>query len=303
MKNIFITGATSFIGIYLIEELNKKGYNVTALIRKNSTKKNLLLKYPNIDIVEIDLEDIEKLPHIINKKCDVFYHLAWNGTRGAARDDENLQKSNYEYSINTLKIAKEMGVKVFISAGSQAEYGLYKDVVTENTEEKPVTEYGKYKLYFCNYAKDYCDKNDIKFIEPRFFSLYGCGDYEKTLVISCIDKMLNNEDVDLTQSIQLWNFLNIKDAVKALICLQESGKTGIYNFGSEDTRPLKDFIYEIYNLTNSHSKLNFGSIPYSSSGIINVNPSITKLKNETDWIPTITFKEGIEEIIEKRKQK
>ena len=300
MKNVFITGATSFIGINLIDELLNKNYDVTAIIRKNSINKKLLNEFKNIEIIELDLEEMNQLSNITNKKCDVFYHLAWNGTRGESRNNKELQENNYIYSINVLHEAKKLGCEVFISAGSQAEYGLHKELVTEQTKEEPVTEYGKYKLKFCNYSKEFCIKNNIRFIEPRFFSLYGIGDYEKTLVISTIDNMLKGNDINLTECTQLWNFLNIKDAVNALIKLQESNCFGVYNFGSEDTRTLKEFIYEIYKLTNSTSKINFGIIPYGKEGVVNVNPSIEKLQKDVNWSSEVTFEEGIKEIIEKR---
>lgn len=302
MKNVFITGATSFIGVNLINKLLSEDYNVFAIIRQNSSKKNQLPKSKNLSIIELDMENIVNLPNLTDKKCDVFYHLAWNGTRGFTRDDKELQESNYNYSVNVLKTAINMGTSVFISAGSQAEYGLHENQVLETTEEVPVTEYGKAKLEFCNFAKDYCLKNNVRFIEPRFFSLYGYGDFENTLIISIISKMLKNEDVDLTECIQLWNFLHIDDAVNALIKLQESNVSGVFNFGSDDTRILKDFIFEIYKLTNSKSKLNFGVIPYANGNIINVNPSIKKLRKSINWEPVVSFQKGVQSIIERSVQ-
>jgi nucleoside-diphosphate-sugar epimerase len=302
MKNVFITGATSFIGINLIEELYGK-YNITAIIRNNSKKKALLSKYKDIEIIELDMQDLNKLSKLTNKKCDVFYHLAWDGTRGASREDEELQKSNYKNSVKVLKVAKELGVETFVTAGSQAEYGLHNELVTEDTKEKPVTQYGIYKLKLCNYAKDYCKKNNIVFIEPRFFSLYGAGDFENTLVISAIDKMLNNEEINLTACTQIWNYLHIKDAVKALVLLQNTKKSGIYNMGSDDTRLLKEFIEEMYTITKSKSKLNIGAVPYPSSGPVNVNPSSEKLKKTIKWHAKVKFSEGIKEIIKERSKK
>jgi len=300
MKNIFITGATSFIGVNLIKELIKSKNNIIAIIRNNSKHKDLLSEFNNIKIVELDMEEIERLPELINIDCDVFYHLAWNGTRGALRDDKSIQTDNYNNSINALNTAQKMGCKIFFSAGSQAEYGVNSGLISEDVKEAPVTEYGINKLKFCNYAKEYCKNHNITFIEPRFFSLYGIGDYENSLINSCINKMLNNEDIDLTKCIQTWNYLNVKDAVKALVLLQNNNKSGVYNVASSDTRILKDFIDDIYSVTKSKSKLNYGAIPYPSTGIVTINPSIDKIKSETNWKTEVTFIDGIKEIIETR---
>ncbi len=297
MKNVFITGATSFIGVNLIDKLVTRNYNIIAIIRPNSKNKYKLDKY-NIKIIELNNNDIVKLPELINEKCDIFFHLSWDGTRGSTRDNVKLQEQNYLNSIKALETAKKMGCEIFVSSGSQAEYGLHEDIVSEDTKCIPTTEYGKNKYEFFKYAKKYCKDNNIRFKEPRYFSLYGVGDTDKTLIISTIKKMLNNEDIDLTKCIQLWNFMYISDACDALVKLVElECSDGAYNFGTSDTRVLKDFIKEMYILTKSKSRLNFGKVPYHDNQIINVNPSIKKLENELNWKEKVSFSEGIQKII------
>ena len=111
--------------------------------------------------------------------------------------------------------------------------------------------------------------------------------------------MINNEDVNLSKCTQLWNFLNVKDAVKALIKLIDA-PSGVYNLGSNDTRVLKDYIYEIKNITNSKSKLLFDTVG-NEVKVVDVNPDISKIKNTIDWKPNYTFERGIKEIIEVNK--
>lgn len=38
---------------------------------------------------------------------DVFYHLAWAGTTGTARDDADLQLKNIEYTLDAVELAKK----------------------------------------------------------------------------------------------------------------------------------------------------------------------------------------------------
>ncbi|MEG2379686.1 MAG: NAD(P)-dependent oxidoreductase [Bacilli bacterium] len=298
MKEIFITGANSFIGMYLIEELLKKNYNITAIVRRNTNNKKIY-NIKNIKIIELNLDEIKNLKNV---KIDAFFHLSWDGTRGETRNDIKLQESNVENSIDILNKAKELGCKVFFTAGSQAEYGIYTNCVTELDSCNPNTEYGKAKLKFYQYALDFCIQNKIRLIEPRFFSLYGKGDYEKTLIISIIDKMLKDEPVDLTECIQTWNFLNIKDAAIKLVLLLENEKAkGIYNFGSKDTRILKEFVEEIKKIINSKSTLNYGKVSYGKAGIINVNPNIKKLQKDTENFEELSFEEGILQIVKEKK--
>lgn len=300
MKCILITGATSFIGLNLLNYL-LNDYKIIAVVRPNSQKLENLPVNVNLSVAELNLEEYDKLPLIITENIYGFIHLAWNGTRGADRENIEMQKLNYKFSISALHSAVKLNANIFMSAGSQAEYGLQNNIITEDTVPKPVTAYGKSKLKFYKYSMEFCKNNNIKFVEPRFFSLYGAGDYKGTLIMSMLDKMLKNEPCDLTDCMQKWNFLNIKDAVAGMKILLECEQVnaGAYNFASKDTRELKSFLLEMQDITNSKSKLNFGAIPHNDSGKYGINPDITKLLN-TGWQPKISFEDGIMEIIKSK---
>ena len=292
VEKVVISGSTSFIGQHLIEKLNELDYKIYAIIRKNSSKKNILLKFNNVNIIELDMEEIDQLPKLINEKCDTFYHFAWNGTRGTDRNDKEKQEQNVILSMRVLESAAKIGCKTFFTSGSQAEYGAQEKKVNENVQCNPNTAYGKAKLEFYKKAKSYCEKNSIRLIEPRFFSIYGPGDFSQTLVMSSLKKMKNNEDVELSSCKQLWNFLYIKDAVNALVLLNENkAASGIFNMASNDTKPLKEFVLEMKDILNSQSQLLFSDqIP------IGINPDNTRLKETINWHEKYSFEQGIKEI-------
>jgi nucleoside-diphosphate-sugar epimerase len=297
MKKVVVTGATSFIGRHLIKRLLQSNYYIYAIVRPNSKNLSKIEANKNLEIIELDLENSDLISSKVGTKCDIFFHLAWDGTRGSTRDDYNLQRKNYTDSMKTINSANELGCSIYIDAGSQAEYGLYNEVITENTPCLPVTEYGKWKYKFFRDASALCEKNGIAFKEPRFFSLYGPDDYEDTMVISMIKKMIKSEDCDLTAGIQKWNFLHIDDAVEGIVRLCEKKcSNGPYNFGSNDTRQLREFVEAIYKIIDSTSKLNFGKISYPATGMVSIQPDNSKLKNETGWSSTIKFEDGINDI-------
>lgn len=303
MKKIIITGASSFIGYRLCRTLAQKDYEVYAVIRKGNAKKEALLEDKNINIVYSSMENYEKLDELIHEPCDVGITLAWNGTRGADRNNEKMQKENFLFSLDCVEAFSRLGCKKILTAGSQAEYGPWfeKRKITENDECNPNTEYGKYKLAFYKKALEVCTEKKITLIEPRFFSLYGDDDNEKTMIISMVRNMLQNEPCELTECKQLWDFLYVDDAVNALCNLIESKNAkGVYNFGSGISKPLKEYVIEMAKLTHTNSKLNFGAVPYPKTGIVNTNPSIKKLKKEIKWKPNITFDKGIEKVIAKQ---
>ena len=298
MKKIIITGATSFIGLNMIKRFLDDGYFVYAVVRPDPSKYKQLPKSSHLKIIELEMQDYAQLDKKINDSCDVYFSLAWNGTRGAQRDDRDLQESNYKYSIKALEAASRLGCRLIFSAGSQAEYGLCTDYVSEFDLSNPVTWYGKYKLKYYEDAFSFCEHRSIDFKEPRFFSLYGANDFNGTMILDILRKMLNDEPCDLTECIQMWDFLHIDDAIDGLKLLMEKPcENGIYNFGSGICRPLRDFIEFMYDLSGSKSKLNFGVIPYPSTGMVNVMPDIKKLRKEVGFIPKVDFSDGIKQII------
>jgi len=227
---------------------------------------------------------------------DCFIDLSWTGSRGEARLDHELQKFDYECTMAAMRSMADAGYKILVSAGSQAEYGLCSGVITEGTPCNPNTEYGKFKLNIYEETKELCERRGIRFIEPRYFSLYGPGDYDKSLIMSCIKKMLKNVDVDLNECTQIWDYMYIDDAVKALLKLCESDKTkGVFNFATGNHRMVREFVLDIKTALNSESKVTFGS-PMNdfNSLIINIRPSIEKLKSSADsWTATTSFIDGI----------
>ena len=295
---IVISGATSMIGAALTNKLLENNHEIIAVVRPNSKKTVGLNKSPKLSIVECNMEDYATLGGLIAGKVDVAISTAWNGTRGTDRNNEELQIENYKNSISFLEAMISKGCTKFLTAGSQAEYGLWtkSEKLTEEEIPRPNTQYGVYKLKFYEYAKEYCRSRECKLIEPRFFSLYGPKDYEGTLVISTLNKMLENKPCELTECIQLWDFLYIDDAINGLVkLLEDDVPEGIYNFGSGYSAPLKEFVDQMKKITNSDSELRYGAIPYPATGIVNVNPEVKKLM-KCGWIPKIKFEEGIKRI-------
>lgn len=290
---IVITGANSFIGRSLSELSVANGWETWMVMRPEHEKETLL----GATFLPLSFEDY---PHLgdLTGSCDCFVHLAWNGTRGAARMDAALQRVNAEVSLETVKSVLGAGCRRIITAGSQAEYGAYIGKINETMECRPNTEYGKAKLNFYLRADALCQSVGAECREPRFFSLYGPNDYSGTMVMSILRNMLENRACKLTQCIQKWDFLFVKDAAEALwqLCVQAC-PNGIYNFGSGDSRRLKDYVLEMAELTGTSSELCFGTVPYPKTGVVSLWPDVSKLMRELNWKPQTTFAAGIRALL------
>lgn len=300
MSKIIITAANSFIGRKLCKQLEMRGHHICAVVRSSFKNDLMFEKMKNLQIIKCDMEQYDDLKTILYGDFDVGIMLAWNGTRGTERNELQKQNDNYNFSVDCIHSFLDLGCNMVMTAGSQAEYGARsgKDKVLETDICEPNTEYGKAKLKLYNTAKEICN-NKARLIEPRFFSLYGPDDFEGTMIISMIRNMLQNKSCDLTQCIQLWDFLYIDDAIDALVKLIESSTSeGIYNLGSGISKPLKEYVEIMYKLTNSKSVLNYGAVAYPPTGMVHTNPSVQRLMRELEWSPKISFEEGIRRVIE-----
>lgn len=299
MKYI-ITGGNSFLGTALCKLLVSNNHEVVVACRKTSNVDNVP-QSPSVEIIRYEgLDDMKSLLFIGH--ADVFVHLAWNGTGHDGRDNHEIQEQNINNSLDAIDLAHQLGCCLFVEAGSQAEYGIVAGKMLETTECCPQNEYGKAKLKFGDLASEKCQNLGMKFIHLRILSVFGETDHLWTLVMSCVRKMLNNEDVQLSSCEQLWNFISVLDAVKQIYLLCQHAindshfKSEIYLIGSNDTRVLRSFVDEMYHLTKSKSKLLFGL--YNNSGVVSLNPNMSKTENATGgFVSDFTFGQIVTNII------
>lgn len=299
-----VTGATGFIGLEVVNYLFKKGYQVYCVCRPNSPKVALLPKGININIVYANLPDYSTLYQKIGS-ADVMINLAWDGITREGRNISEIQCDNISYTLHAMDSANMMGCRIFVETGSQAEYGIVNEVITEDTPCNPFSDYGKAKLALKKAASKHAEEIGIKYLHLRIFSVYGENDHPWAMISSCTSKMLNNEDVELSACQQHWNFLYVKDCAKQITLLSEwaygnmEKSHEVFNLASEDTRLLKSYIEEMYALTGSASKLLYGKVV--PTNLVSLNPNITKLKNTIGFVADYSFAQGYQSVINKHK--
>lgn len=77
MKKAIVTGATGFIGKFLVRELVNQNVEVIAVVRQGTKNLNTINTLP-VKIVECNIADYHMLPDIIaDRDIDVVFHIAW----------------------------------------------------------------------------------------------------------------------------------------------------------------------------------------------------------------------------------
>lgn len=329
---ILISGVSSFLGIYTAKELLSQGHQVYGIVRKESKNREKLESLRGLQLISVDMkafssyaeegelalaEGIRKqedsfsreaafsrngfaLASLVPNDLDAIIHFAWDGVGSKGRENPEIQEQNLLMSKGFYQWGLQTGVKYFLFAGSQAEYG-------RGTREhpEPVSAYGKAKLSFSRYGlsggravedsafpkqcfRSFEDKeeteqekaketeqkaeqkaeqeNPMKFLDLRIFSVYGVGDHETTLVHTLVQAVLADRSMDLSPCSQMWNFMEARDLARAIAFLLEGGfGSGTYDLCSQNSRPLKDYVLEIEELGKAFLEKKEGKKAWSTS--------------------------------------
>ena len=303
--NVVVTGATSFLGRAVVKRLLKQGSRVYTVVRPGSDNLRYLpLEQDGLNIIERELGELDTLNQVIHQPCQAFYHFGWDGSGSENRMKREVQQKNVMDSLKALEGARRLGCSRFLFSGSQAEYGIHKGSLSEETDCSPVSEYGKAKLDFLRLATEKTNQwqkegiSSMEYIHTRIFSVYGPGDHPWSLVESCLRAFGRGDYISLGECSQMWNFLYLEDCVRALMLLMEQEKesvSGIYNVAApeRETKPLREYIRQMYETMGFHGSYSYGRRRPNAEGLANLIPDISKLEKNTGFSPLVSFSEGV----------
>lgn len=344
--NVLITGATSFLGAETARAFLAAGCEVWAPVRPSSKRLGFLPVHERLHRVDIDMNEIRRLPETGIPSPEVCVHFAWSGEGVRGRMNPEIQVQNVRNTLALIRVMGETGCRRFLFAGSQAEYGVTLErvearkmspaaeaapevpgityMVSEETPCHPISEYGKGKLRILKEGAELAERFGMEYFHMRIFSVYGEGDHETSLISSCIRAAKEGQTAEFGPCRQQWNFLHVKDCAAAILALAEhalgeqalaehalaaavpapgekvSGSC-VFNIGSSDTRPLKDFVQEVFDIAPScgydGAVFHLTDRAVGPEGTPYLAPDISKIRRETGWSPRISFREGIREML------
>ncbi len=299
MKKAIVTGATGFIGKFLVRELVKQNIEVIAVVRKNSENIGNLMDM-DIRIIECNLAEFDNLPMLIkDRNVDVVFHIAWQGVSDSDARNQVIQLQNLKSTLDLIDVCHEIGVKTFVGCGSMHEA----EALVEMSEDKVISNMGfmyksaKTSAHWMGKAK--CGQYGIHFFWP-LINTYGEEEKSARLVNTIIRKIFNNESPALSAGNQVYDFVHVIDVARALYLIADKGIDGTnYTIGSGKAKPLKEFLMVVGQVANrlngnTNIPLGFGQI---TSNVIMLPKEIfdlEKLKSDTGFEPSIPFEEGIE---------
>lgn len=266
MANILVTGAAGFIGSKLVAELIRQQHKVYALIEKGDSMSRERLYSIDSNIEIIDDSQYMFKNAIAYPTFDRIFHLATVGVRPDFYDINLICDVNIKMGCQLVDFAKENHSGVLVNFGSCFEYGDHGDILlTEDMDCHPESLYAISKNASTNLVTGYAKTQNVNMITVRPFGVFGEGEGPTRLAPSIIASCMKGEKVKTTPGEQIRDFVNVKDLVKAIICLSESEYKPyeIYNICSDNPISVRNFILEIVDVCGFDvSLVEFGSIPY-----------------------------------------
>jgi len=236
LKTAFITGATGFLGVNLVQQLLAEGWKVTALHRKTS---NLTyLKRFDVTLVEGAITDKDSLIAVMPESVDAVFHVAANTSMWSKYNDQQYQ-DNVIGTRNMVEVALEKKAKRFIHTSSISAWGHHPNEVDETAESNALTSpmnYNKTK-YLAELEVDKAIANglDAVFVNPCDI----IGPYDTHNWSQLIKAVYNNDVPGMPPGNGV--FCHVKDIARGHISAFEKGRMGErYLLGGVDAT-LKEF--------------------------------------------------------------
>jgi nucleoside-diphosphate-sugar epimerase len=295
---VFVTGASGFLGSYVVTDLLKHGHDVGVLLRSGHTAWRLKDVDSRLKVFNGSLDSLTVLKDALcSFHPDAVVHFAWRGVNQAERNSRG-QGRNIVDALELVNLAADAGATVFVGAGSQAEYGPYDRPIFEYDVARPTTLYGIAKLAAGLMAEKLCAEHNVRFAWLRIFSTYGPKDADHWLIPSVIRTLRSGNHMALTACEQRWGFLHARDAAIAFrLVLENPAARGIYNLGSPDAPPLRETVLWLRSLVHSGSTLGFGEVSYRPDQVMVLAADVSRLA-ALGWRPAVSLAAGLRETVD-----
>jgi UDP-glucose 4-epimerase len=294
-----VTGASGFLGSWLVRQLLQDGHSVIVLMRGEPQARRVADWLDRVCVVRGDLDDTGSLREkLAGETVDVFFHLAWSGVTAEYRNDTEQISTNVVGCVRLWELARDIGCKHWIGIGSQAEYGPCEVALKEDLPAKPITAYGVAKLASGILTAKMSEMAGIRHTWVRLLAVYGPGDDPRHLIPSVIQALRGGKKPALTRGEQQWDYLYVQDAAKALSRIAATGATGTLNLASGESIRVRDLVESIRDLVDPRLPLGLGEVPYRPDQVMHLYADISKLQSVTGWKPETSLEEGLRRTVE-----
>jgi nucleoside-diphosphate-sugar epimerase len=279
MQKVLVTGATGFIGPYVIAALQNAG---CAVVATSSSELTACTKswFGSVQYFPLNfgqLDDAVNYQQYFGNP-DAVIHLAWEGLpnyKESFHIEENLPRH-----IAFLNNLVQHGQKNITVTGTCLEYGLQEGCLSEALPAAPVTAYATAKDMLRKQLEQLQQQYAFELKWVRLFYMYGAGQNPNSL-LSQLNKALRDGDAvfNMSGGEQVRDYLPVETVAEYLVhIILQRQVTGIINCCSGKGIAVKAFVENYLKENAKMIMLNTGYYPYTDYEPMNFWGDDTKLK-------------------------
>ncbi|RLA91452.1 MAG: GDP-mannose 4,6-dehydratase [Deltaproteobacteria bacterium] len=311
MKRALITGVTGQDGSYLAEFLLEKGYHVTGIVRRASTKKYERIEHikDRINLRQADLLDQLSLINVIEQEQpDEIYNLAAQSFVPTSWEQPVLTAQFTAVGVTKiLEAIRLVNKKIrFYQASSSEMFGKVKETPqNEETPFHPRSPYGVAKVYGHFITVNYRESYDMYCVSGILFNhespRRGVEFVTRKITLEVariklgISKELRLGNLDAKRD---WGYA--KDYVKAMWMMLQQEKADDYVIATNQTHTVKEVVEIAFN----HVGLNWKDFVVIDPRFVRpaevdiLMGDYSKAKAKLGWEPSVSFKDLIEMMVD-----
>ena len=220
---ILITGASGFIGSFIVEEALRRGFETWAAVRKSSSR--AFLQDERIHFIELDFSsETQMTEQLTGLQFDYIVHAAGVTKCLDKADFHRINTEGTQHLVHVLK-ASQMRVERFVYISSLSIMGAIREQqpyteICESDKAQPNTAYGRSKLEAEQWL---ATLEDLPYLILRPTGVYGPRERDYFMMAKSIkahtDFAVGYKQQDIT-------FVYVTDVVQAVFLALEKGVTG-----------------------------------------------------------------------------
>lgn len=255
MKNVMITGASGFIGRWLVRRLVKEDIHVWTIERHFPNR--VLPDSEKITQIKSDIGFDELKQLLKGITVDSFYHFAWQGVNGSDKGKYDAQVNNIMLTLKYAELAHILGCRKYLCAGTIAERAV--DSLRSLTTASSGMMYGAAKYCSRIMLETYCKNIGLDFVWMQIANVYGMENKTGNLIGYTIDRIKKGEAAIFGSAKQPYDFIYVDDLIEAVYRLgMTETKDNFYYIGSGTPRILADYLKSIGKIYDRTDLIHIG---------------------------------------------
>ncbi|MDX2234186.1 MAG: NAD(P)-dependent oxidoreductase [Hyphomonadaceae bacterium] len=291
---VLLTGGTGFLGRHVLTALAGAGHDVVATCRGEPP-----VTIRGVRWLRVDLHDRAAVGALMrDERPTHLLHMGWR----AVYSDVAGARDNTEWLKTSLDLATafiDAGGMRIVGSGSCFEYDWADGICIEDvTPLNPSTYYGACKDALRAALTGLTREAGVSFCWPRMFFAYGPGENEARFVAHMARALLRGEPAEMTEGLQVRDFLYAGDIADALAEIVASDVTGVLNIGSGDPVQLRDIAFTLADQLGRRDLLRLGARAQKPHEPPRIIADMTRTHQALSWRARTSLNDGLARTIE-----